>query len=106
MISCWKKVLPKWVKPSEQDGQFVATLHADTVIIAKGAQTNGDLYTALVQTGLNAHRVGDCKGVGYIVGAVREAADLADAEKSSQKTELFMTHEPGYLSAKSPPSRR
>ena len=52
-------------------------LSADTVIIAKGAETNTGLYDDLIAAGLNAHMVGDCQGVGYIVGAVRNAADVA-----------------------------
>lgn len=52
-------------------------LPADTVIIAKGAETNTGLHEALVAAGFNAHMVGDCQGVGYIVGAVRTAADVA-----------------------------
>jgi 2,4-dienoyl-CoA reductase-like NADH-dependent reductase (Old Yellow Enzyme family)/thioredoxin reductase len=52
-------------------------LPADTVIIAKGAETNTGLYDELVAAGLEAHMAGDCQGVGYIVGAVRNAADIA-----------------------------
>lgn len=54
-------------------------VRADTVIIAKGAETNTDLYTQLKAAGIDAHMVGDCQGVGYIVGAVRNAADVAAA---------------------------
>jgi hypothetical protein len=50
---------------------------AETVIIAKGAETNTGLYDELVAEGLDAHMVGDCQGVGYIIGAVRNAADVA-----------------------------
>lgn len=50
---------------------------ADTVIIAKGAEANTGLYDALVAAGLDAHMVGDCAEVGYIIGAVRTAADVA-----------------------------
>jgi len=50
---------------------------ADTVIIAKGAEPNTALFDELVAAGLEAHMVGDCSGVGYILGAVREASDLA-----------------------------
>ena len=52
---------------------------ADTVIIAKGAETNTRLYDELVAAGIDARMVGDCQGVGYIVGAVRTAADAAAA---------------------------
>lgn len=50
---------------------------AETVIIAKGAETNTGLYDELVSAGIEAHMVGDCQGVGYIIGAVRNAADVA-----------------------------
>ncbi len=50
---------------------------ADTVIIAKGAEPNTALYDQLVAAGVESHMVGDCAGVGYIVGAVRNAADVA-----------------------------
>ena len=50
---------------------------ADTVIIAKGAQPNTRLHDELLAAGLEAHMVGDCAGVGYILGAVRSAADIA-----------------------------
>jgi NADPH-dependent 2,4-dienoyl-CoA reductase/sulfur reductase-like enzyme len=52
---------------------------ADTVIIAKGAEPNTDLYEALKAVGYDARMVGDCQGVGYILGAVRNAADVAAA---------------------------
>jgi pyruvate/2-oxoglutarate dehydrogenase complex dihydrolipoamide dehydrogenase (E3) component len=50
---------------------------AETVIIAKGAETNTGLYDELMAAGVDAHMVGDCQGVGYIIGAVRNAADVA-----------------------------
>jgi NADPH-dependent 2,4-dienoyl-CoA reductase/sulfur reductase-like enzyme len=52
---------------------------ADTVIIAKGAEANTGLYDELSAAGFEAHMVGDCQGVGYIMGAVRNAADVAAA---------------------------
>lgn len=50
---------------------------ADTVIIAKGAEANTGLFDELKAAGIDAHMVGDCQGVGYIMGAVRNAADIA-----------------------------
>jgi NADPH-dependent 2,4-dienoyl-CoA reductase/sulfur reductase-like enzyme len=52
-------------------------VRSDTVIIAKGAEANTGLYDELVAAGVDAHMVGDCQGVGYIIGAVRNAADVA-----------------------------
>ncbi len=54
-------------------------LPADTVIIAKGAEPDTALHDELVAAGFDARMVGDCQGVGYIVGAVRSAADVAAA---------------------------
>ena len=54
-------------------------LAADTVIVAKGAETNTTLHAELVAAGFDSRMVGDCQGVGYIVGAVRTAADVAAA---------------------------
>lgn len=50
---------------------------ADTVIIAKGAEPNTGLHDDLTAAGVEAYMVGDCQGVGYILGAVRSAADIA-----------------------------
>ncbi|MFA7602073.1 MAG: FAD-dependent oxidoreductase [Novosphingobium sp.] len=50
---------------------------ADTVIIAKGTEPNTGLFDDLKTAGFDAHMVGDCQGVGYIMGAVRNAADVA-----------------------------
>lgn len=52
-------------------------LAADTVIIAKGARPNTQLYDDLLAAGVNVYRVGDCVEIGYIMGAVRTAADVA-----------------------------
>jgi NADPH-dependent 2,4-dienoyl-CoA reductase/sulfur reductase-like enzyme len=52
---------------------------ADTVIIAQGAQPNTGLHDELIAGGIDSHMVGDCQGVGYIIGAVRNAADVAAA---------------------------
>lgn len=50
---------------------------ADNVIIALGAHPNTGLYDQLIAAGIDAHMVGDCSGVGYIQGAIRDAADIA-----------------------------
>ncbi len=57
----------------------VQDVRSDTVIIAKGAEANTGLYDELIAAGVDAHMVGDCQGVGYIIGAVRNAADVAAA---------------------------
>ncbi len=55
------------------------SIEADHVIVAKGA--TGDLTTAdaLAAAGFDVRVVGDCTGVGYIEGAMRSAADIAQS---------------------------
>lgn len=50
------------------------TLAADTVIVATGATGDESLADQLEQAGFKVGRVGDCTGVGYIEGAMRDAA--------------------------------
>lgn len=66
----------KTVNFTSEAGEAVE-LPADTVIIAKGAEPNTGLFNELKAAGFEAHMVGDCQGVGYIMGAVRNAADVA-----------------------------
>lgn len=51
---------------------------ADHVIVAKGATGNLDLADRLTKKGFSVHALGDCAGVGYIEGAMRGAARVAD----------------------------
>lgn len=66
----------KAVSFSSEAGEAIE-VPADTVIIAKGAEPNSGLFDELKAAGFDAHMVGDCQGVGYILGAVRNAADVA-----------------------------
>ncbi|MCB2074116.1 MAG: FAD-dependent oxidoreductase [Novosphingobium sp.] len=66
----------KAVHFTTNDGEAMQVA-ADNVIIAQGAEANTGLYDELVGAGIEAHMVGDCQGVGYIIGAVRNAADVA-----------------------------
>jgi 2,4-dienoyl-CoA reductase-like NADH-dependent reductase (Old Yellow Enzyme family)/thioredoxin reductase len=70
------RICEKAVSFTSRDGEANETA-ADTVIIAKGAEPNTGLFDELVAAGVEAHMVGDCAGVGYIIGAVRTAADVA-----------------------------
>lgn len=70
------RITPDHVSYVNASGE-TCTVAADTVIIAKGAEANTSLYDQLVAADIEAHMVGDCSGVGYIHGAVREAADIA-----------------------------
>lgn len=53
------------------------TFKAENVILAKGATANLALADQLREAGLETHSVGDCKGVGYIAEAMKDAADIA-----------------------------
>jgi NADPH-dependent 2,4-dienoyl-CoA reductase/sulfur reductase-like enzyme len=53
------------------------TLEADSVIIATGVEENLSLASDLRALGCDVHLVGDCSGVGYIEGAMRDAARIA-----------------------------
>lgn len=55
-------------------GQQRRTIPADTVIVAKGATGDDSLAASLEAAGYKVSRVGDCTGVGYIEGAMRDAA--------------------------------
>ena len=50
------------------------TIGADTVIVAKGATGDDSVADMLERDGFTVHRVGDCTGVGYTEGAMRDAA--------------------------------
>lgn len=54
-------------------------IDADNVIIAKGASGDMRLADALAADGHTVHVVGDCRGVGYIEGAMRSAFEVAAA---------------------------
>jgi NADPH-dependent 2,4-dienoyl-CoA reductase/sulfur reductase-like enzyme len=70
------RIGPKSVRFTNEAGEATEAA-ADTVIIAKGAEPNTGLFEELKGAGFAAHMVGDCQGVGYIMGAVRNAADVA-----------------------------
>jgi len=55
----------------------VRTLACDHVIIAMGAKGDTTLANALQGAGFSVHEAGDCRGVGYIDGAMRSAAEVA-----------------------------
>ncbi len=51
---------------------------ADTVIIAGTPQAETTLHDALAARGLSSHAVGDCTGLGLIVKAIYEGAEVAN----------------------------
>lgn len=58
----------------DNDAGQERSLPADTVIVAQGASGDETLGDALKAAGFTVHLVGDCTGVGYIEGAMRDAA--------------------------------
>jgi 2,4-dienoyl-CoA reductase (NADPH2) len=56
-----------------------STALADTVILAASPGENLGLAEALEGLGVEIHLLGDCHGVGYIEGAIMEAARIARA---------------------------
>lgn len=55
------------------------SIDADHVIVAKGASGDLTLADQLQAAGFAVHLVGDCRGVSYIEGAMRSAAEAATA---------------------------
>jgi hypothetical protein len=55
------------------------TIAADQVIIAKGAQGDHRLADMLRDAAFPVRSIGDANGVGYIEGAMQDAADVAIA---------------------------
>jgi 2,4-dienoyl-CoA reductase-like NADH-dependent reductase (Old Yellow Enzyme family)/NADPH-dependent 2,4-dienoyl-CoA reductase/sulfur reductase-like enzyme len=53
------------------------TLSCDHVIIAMGARGDLKLANELRDAGFSVHEAGDCRGVGYIDGAMSSAAEVA-----------------------------
>jgi NADPH-dependent 2,4-dienoyl-CoA reductase/sulfur reductase-like enzyme len=61
-----------------KDGQQ-QTVPADSIILAAGTQENRGLAEELAGLGIELHLLGDCKGVGYIEGAILDGARIARA---------------------------
>ena len=55
------------------------SVDADHVIVAKGATGDLSQAEAFRAAGFRVHEVGDCRGVGYIEGAMRSAMEAVDA---------------------------
>ncbi len=63
---------------TDQGGE-TRSVPADTVIVAKGATGDLSLAEALRASGFAVTAIGDAGGVGYIEGAIRDAADAVQA---------------------------
>jgi hypothetical protein len=70
------RIEAKAVRFVDEEGQQ-QTRPADTVIVAKGATGDLTLAERLRGEGFIVYPVGDCQGVGYIEGAMRDAAKVA-----------------------------
>lgn len=56
----------------------VRTIAGDDIVVAKGAKGDTGLADQLREEGFVVHTAGDCTGVGYIEGAMHDAAELAE----------------------------
>jgi 2,4-dienoyl-CoA reductase (NADPH2) len=63
---------------ADGDGES-RVLEADSVIVATGVRENTELAEAIASLGVEVHALGDCSGVGYIQGALLDAARVARA---------------------------
>lgn len=60
-----------------QVGDEKRTLPADAVLVASRVDAQDAAVAALRSSGLEVHAIGDCKGAGYIEGAMLDASTLA-----------------------------
>jgi pyruvate/2-oxoglutarate dehydrogenase complex dihydrolipoamide dehydrogenase (E3) component len=75
---------PKSVEVVGESGESgpsgeMETVPADSVILAIGTRANLELAESLESAGCEIHTIGDASGVGYIDGAMRDAARTARA---------------------------
>jgi 2,4-dienoyl-CoA reductase (NADPH2) len=63
----------------QREGEQARSVPADAVILATGVRGDTRLADALRAQGREVHVVGDCGGVGYIEGAIRDAHRVAAA---------------------------
>jgi 2,4-dienoyl-CoA reductase (NADPH2) len=55
------------------------SLPAKQVIIAMGAQPDDSMLARLTAGGAKVHRIGDCREIGYIDGAILDARELVQS---------------------------
>ncbi|MFQ5697568.1 MAG: FAD-dependent oxidoreductase [Myxococcota bacterium] len=67
---------PQEVRYSDSKGRSHRRA-ADHVILARGTVENPHLGASLRALGIEVHEIGDCTGVGYLDGAIRDAARIA-----------------------------
>ena len=49
----------------------------DTIVLAVGSKPDSSLFDTLSTRGIPVHNIGDSKGIGNILSAIRQACDLA-----------------------------
>ena len=69
------RITPKSVRFLAGDGA-PKEVNVDHVIVAMGARGDSAVADSLRAKGMNVIEVGDCKGVSYIEGAIRGAAEV------------------------------
>jgi len=73
-----ERIVPSGVELRMPSGKVTA-LRADTVIVAGEPRADTSLHDALIAAGLKSHAIGDCTGLGLIVKATYEGAEVANA---------------------------
>ena len=62
----------------KKTGQVSQTVFScDTIVTAVGYKANKSLYEKLKAAGANVYQIGDCKEIGKVLDAVRQANNLA-----------------------------
>ncbi len=72
-----RRIVPGGVEVQVLSGK-TSTVPADTVIVAGDPVADTSLYDALTAAGLSCHAIGDCTGLGLIVKATFEGAEVAN----------------------------
>jgi len=72
---------------------------AQQVIVAKGASGDSSVAQLLRKHGFAVHQAGDCTGVGYIEGAIRNAQSVVDAINAGQSPAEAATSSDGTSGA-------
>ena len=87
-----------WVTRLDAAGN-AQRVKAQQVIVAKGASGDSSVAQLLRKHGFAVHEAGDCTGVGYIEGAIRNAQSVVDAINGGQSPAEAATSSDGTSSA-------
>ena len=77
LVGTWRKLDSTGVVVDH--GDATRSIPAATIIVTHGATPGSMLADALDATGVSVHRIGDCRTVGRVEGAMLDAAELAVA---------------------------